>query len=54
VFFPLTVVLLSLAMLLVAIGRWFQTVVKKTNHCSCFSLLCRGTGFLFFFTIVVA
>jgi hypothetical protein len=31
VFFPLTVVLLSLAVLLVAIGRWFQAVVKNNQ-----------------------
>ena len=46
--------LLLLAMLVVAIGRWFQAAVKKTNHCYCFSLLCRGTVFFFFFTIVAA
>jgi len=41
-------------MLVVAIGRWFQVAVKKTNHCYCFSLLCRGTVFFVFFTIVAA
>jgi hypothetical protein len=52
VFFPLTMVLLSLVVLLVAIGRWFQAAIKKPIIAVVFPLCAEAPVSFFFFMIV--